>query len=83
MRRSGPTQAHRSISVNPARANKAAPQHLSYPFNGEDRRPPVTIKTVLIAVAAVVALIGAALIAVPSAHDGVPLCLDVAGCAEE
>jgi hypothetical protein len=40
----------------------------------------VTFKTALIAVAAVVALIGAALIAVPSAHDGVHLCLKVSEC---
>lgn len=40
----------------------------------------MTFKTALIAVAAVVALIGAALIAVPSAHDGVHLCFKVSGC---
>jgi hypothetical protein len=40
----------------------------------------VTFKTALIAIAAVVALIGAAMIAVPSAHDGVELCLKLPGC---
>lgn len=42
----------------------------------------MTFKTALIAVAAVAALIGAALIAVPSAHDGAPLCLKVPGCLD-
>ena len=47
----------------------------------EDQRPPVTLKTALIAVAAVAALIGAALIAVPSADDGVlHLCLALPRC---
>ena len=40
----------------------------------------MTFKTVLIAVAAVAALIGAAMIAVPSAQDGIPMCLDLAKC---
>jgi hypothetical protein len=40
----------------------------------------VTFKTVLIAVAAVVALIGAAVIAVPSAQEGLHLCLDLPKC---
>lgn len=40
----------------------------------------MTLKTALIAVAAVAALIGAALIAVPSAHDGVHLCLALPRC---
>jgi hypothetical protein len=50
------------------------------PSNAQGRRLPVTIKTVLIAAAAVTALIGAALIAVPSAQDGVRLCLDLPRC---
>ncbi|MFZ1103797.1 MAG: hypothetical protein WAN86_13310 [Hyphomicrobiaceae bacterium] len=40
----------------------------------------MTLKTALIAVAAVAALIGAALIAVPSAHEGPHLCLDLPTC---
>jgi hypothetical protein len=40
----------------------------------------VTFKTALIAVAAVAALIGAALIAVPSAHEPPQLCLDLPRC---
>jgi hypothetical protein len=40
----------------------------------------VTLKTALIAVAAIVALIGAAVVAVPSAHDGVHLCLELPRC---
>jgi hypothetical protein len=40
----------------------------------------VTLKTALIAVAAVAALIGAAVIAVPSAHDGARLCLALPRC---
>jgi hypothetical protein len=39
----------------------------------------LTYKTVLIAVVAAVALIGAALIAVPSAHEGLG-CLDLPKC---
>lgn len=40
----------------------------------------MTFKTALIAVAAVAALIGAAVMAVPSAHDGMHLCLDLPRC---
>jgi hypothetical protein len=40
----------------------------------------VTFKTILIAVAAAAALIGAALIAVPSAQEGLQFCLDVPKC---
>lgn len=40
----------------------------------------MTIKTALIAVAATAALIGAALIAVPSAQDAPSLCLDLPAC---
>jgi hypothetical protein len=40
----------------------------------------VTYKTALIAMAAVTALIGASLIAVPSAHDRPHLCLDLPRC---
>jgi hypothetical protein len=40
----------------------------------------LTFKTVLIAVAAAVALIGAALMAVPSAQEGLHLCLDLPRC---
>jgi hypothetical protein len=40
----------------------------------------LTLKTVLIAVAAATALIGAALIAVPSAQEGLRLCLDLPRC---
>lgn len=40
----------------------------------------MTFKTALIAVAAAVALIGAALIAVPSANEGVHVCLKLPGC---
>jgi hypothetical protein len=40
----------------------------------------LTFKTILIAVAAAAALIGAALIAVPSAHEGLSLCLDLPRC---
>jgi hypothetical protein len=40
----------------------------------------LTIKTVLIAVAAAAALIGAALMAVPSAQEGLHLCLDLPRC---
>jgi hypothetical protein len=40
----------------------------------------VTLKTAFIAFAAVAALIGAALIAVPSAHEGLDLCLDLPRC---
>jgi hypothetical protein len=39
----------------------------------------LTLKTVLIAIAAVTALIGAALMAVPSAQEGLQLCLDLPG----
>ena len=46
--------------------------------NAEDWRPWVTFKTALIAAAAVAALIAAALIAVPSAHDRV--CLELPKC---
>jgi hypothetical protein len=38
------------------------------------------LKTVLIAVAAAAAMIGAALIAVPTAHEGLYFCLDLARC---
>jgi len=41
---------------------------------------PLTFKTVLIAFAAVAALIGAAMIAVPSAQEGLHLCLDLPKC---
>jgi hypothetical protein len=40
----------------------------------------LTFKTVLIAVAAVAALIGAAVIAVPSAQEGIHLCLELPRC---
>jgi hypothetical protein len=40
----------------------------------------VTLKTVLIAVTAAAALIGAALIAVPSAQEGASVCLDLSKC---
>jgi hypothetical protein len=40
----------------------------------------LTIKTLLIAVAAASALIGAALIAVPSAQEGLRLCLELPKC---
>jgi hypothetical protein len=40
----------------------------------------LTLKTALIAIAAVAALIGAALIAVPAAHEGPLLCLDLPRC---
>jgi len=40
----------------------------------------LTFKTVLIAVAAAAAVIGAALIAVPSAQEGLHLCLDLPRC---
>jgi hypothetical protein len=40
----------------------------------------VTVKTLLIAIAAAAALIGAALIAVPSAQEGLHLCLDLPRC---
>jgi hypothetical protein len=40
----------------------------------------LTLKTILIAVAAAVALIGAALIAVPSAQEGLSLCLNLQKC---
>jgi hypothetical protein len=40
----------------------------------------LTFKTILIAVAAAAALIGAALIAVPSAQEGFNLCLDLPRC---
>jgi hypothetical protein len=40
----------------------------------------VTFNTALIAAAAVAALIGAALIAVPAAHNGLHLCLDLGRC---
>jgi hypothetical protein len=46
----------------------------------DERRLPVTFKTVLIAMAAVTALIGAALLAVPSAGDGLHPCLDLPRC---
>jgi hypothetical protein len=39
----------------------------------------LTLKLILIAVFAAAALLGAALMAVPSAEDGLPLCLDL-GC---
>jgi hypothetical protein len=48
--------------------------------NAEDWSLWVTFKTALIAAAAVAALIGAALIAVPSAHDRVHLCLELPKC---
>ena len=40
----------------------------------------MTLKTALIALMAAAALIGAALIAVPSAGDSVSMCLDLAKC---
>jgi hypothetical protein len=40
----------------------------------------LTFKTILIAVAAAAAVIGAAVIAVPSAHEGLSLCLDLPRC---
>ncbi|HEX6001486.1 MAG TPA: hypothetical protein VFZ16_19140 [Hyphomicrobiaceae bacterium] len=40
----------------------------------------MTLKTVLIAIAAAAALIGAALIVVPSAHEDLRLCLDLPRC---
>jgi hypothetical protein len=40
----------------------------------------VTVKTVFIAAVAAVALIGAALMAVPSAQEGLHLCLDLPRC---
>lgn len=40
----------------------------------------VTLKTVLIAVTAAVALLGAALIAVPSSEQGANLCLGLSKC---
>jgi hypothetical protein len=40
----------------------------------------LTLKTVLIAAVAAVALMGAALIAVPSAQEGLHLCLDLPRC---
>jgi hypothetical protein len=40
----------------------------------------LTLKTVLIAIAAVTALIGAALMAVPSAQEGLQHCLDLPRC---
>jgi hypothetical protein len=40
----------------------------------------LTFKTLLIAVAAAVAMIGAALIAVPSAQEGLRLCLELPKC---
>jgi hypothetical protein len=44
------------------------------------QRRALTLKTVLFAAAAVVALIAAALIAVPSAGEGAWSCLDLGGC---
>lgn len=46
----------------------------------QPRDPAVTLKTVLIAIAAAAALIGAALIVVPSAHEDLRLCLDLPRC---
>jgi len=40
----------------------------------------LTFKMILIAVFAAAALIGAALMAVPSAQEGLRLCLDLGGC---
>ncbi len=40
----------------------------------------LTFRTALIAIAAVAAVIGAALIAVPSAQEGLHLCLDLPRC---
>ena len=44
------------------------------------RRRILTLKTVLIAVTAAAALLGAALIAVPSAEEGAALCLGLSRC---
>jgi hypothetical protein len=44
------------------------------------RRRALTLKTVLIAAAAVAALIAAALVAVPSAGEGAWPCLDLGKC---
>jgi hypothetical protein len=44
------------------------------------QRHIVTLKTVLIALTAAAALIGAALIAVPSAGESVSMCLDLGKC---
>jgi hypothetical protein len=46
----------------------------------EPRRRILTLKTILIAVTAAAALIGAALIAVPSAGENARLCLDFGRC---
>jgi hypothetical protein len=46
----------------------------------EPRRRILTLKTILIAVTAAAALIGAALIAVPSAGENARLCLDFGWC---
>jgi hypothetical protein len=40
----------------------------------------LTLKTILLAATAAAALIGAALIAVPSADEGARVCLDLAKC---
>jgi len=40
----------------------------------------LTLKTILIAFAAAAALIGAAIIAVPSAQEGLRLCLELPKC---
>ena len=45
-----------------------------------DRRRLLTLKTVLIAATAAAALIGAALIAVPSAEEGASMCLHLGKC---
>lgn len=45
-----------------------------------DRRRLLTLKTVLIAFTAAAALIGAALIAVPSAEEGASLCFGLSKC---
>ena len=44
------------------------------------RRGILTFKTLLIAMTAAAALIGAALLAVPSAGEDARLCLDLGGC---
>ena len=44
------------------------------------RRPTLTFKTLLIAVAAAAAFIAAALIAVPAAQEALLSCLDFARC---
>lgn len=44
------------------------------------QRRILTLKTVLLAVTAVAALIGAAMMAVPSADEGARLCLGLSRC---